>query len=229
MNNSPARMHDPLLMRFTSPDPLASKYPDLSPWAHTAANPVNLVDPSGMNIYKFDERGNLICIEEDNTFDTVEILYDNGQSIQSESMPKGTIKSHNKYNDGEGGYYDIIKAGNGINGRNLFEFFSENTNIEYGLFITGNNGEGPSFITTSHKKDEESAAYWLFKNQLRFGYNIISKTHNHPEGSPPSENDIKISNQISQYLNGKRIKSYIYRKVQDVDNSKNFHYEYTPY
>ena len=42
-----ARMHDPLLMRFTSPDPLASKYPGLSPWAHTAANPLNLIDPSG--------------------------------------------------------------------------------------------------------------------------------------------------------------------------------------
>ena len=45
-----ARMHDPLLMRFTSPDPLASKYPALSPWAHCATNPLNLVDPSGNTI-----------------------------------------------------------------------------------------------------------------------------------------------------------------------------------
>ena len=49
-HDNTARMHDPLLMRFTSPDPLASKYPDLSPWAHTAANPVNAIDPSGLYV-----------------------------------------------------------------------------------------------------------------------------------------------------------------------------------
>ena len=42
-----ARMHDPLLMRFTTPDALATDYPSLSPWAHCAGNPANLTDPDG--------------------------------------------------------------------------------------------------------------------------------------------------------------------------------------
>ena len=46
-----ARMHDPLLMRFTTPDPLAGQYPDLNPWSHCAANPANALDPDGKEIY----------------------------------------------------------------------------------------------------------------------------------------------------------------------------------
>lgn len=42
-----ARMHDPLLMRFATPDPLWQKYPGFSLWSHCAANPVNLIDADG--------------------------------------------------------------------------------------------------------------------------------------------------------------------------------------
>ena len=42
-----ARMHDPLLMRFTTPDPLARDLTHLSPWSHCAANPANNIDPDG--------------------------------------------------------------------------------------------------------------------------------------------------------------------------------------
>jgi len=40
-------MHDPVLMHFATPDPLYVKYQDLSPWSHCAANPLNIIDPSG--------------------------------------------------------------------------------------------------------------------------------------------------------------------------------------
>ena len=38
-----ARFYDPLLVRFTTPDPLALSYPSLSPYAYCANNPVNNV------------------------------------------------------------------------------------------------------------------------------------------------------------------------------------------
>ncbi len=47
VNVAAARQRDPLLCRFTTPDPLAAKFPSLSPYSMLAANPVNLVDPSG--------------------------------------------------------------------------------------------------------------------------------------------------------------------------------------
>jgi len=43
-----ARSYDPVLMRFTRPDPMAEKYYSVSPYAYCANNPVNAVDPTGM-------------------------------------------------------------------------------------------------------------------------------------------------------------------------------------
>ena len=45
-----ARYYDPILGRFTSQDPLAEKYPWLSPYNHCANNPLKFVDRDGMRI-----------------------------------------------------------------------------------------------------------------------------------------------------------------------------------
>ena len=42
-----ARVYDPALGRFTSVDPLAEKYPRISPYSYCAGNPINFVDPDG--------------------------------------------------------------------------------------------------------------------------------------------------------------------------------------
>ena len=42
-----ARMYDPDLARWTTPDPLAEKYPGISPYVYCNSNPVNYVDPDG--------------------------------------------------------------------------------------------------------------------------------------------------------------------------------------
>ena len=43
-----ARMYDPDLARWTTPDPLADQYPGISPYTYCAGDPVNFVDPEGM-------------------------------------------------------------------------------------------------------------------------------------------------------------------------------------
>ena len=45
-----ARQYDPVLPRFTSIDPLAEKYPSISPYAYCAGNPILFKDPDGMKI-----------------------------------------------------------------------------------------------------------------------------------------------------------------------------------
>ena len=42
-----ARWYNPATPAWTTPDPLAEKYYDFSPYAYCAGNPVNLVDPDG--------------------------------------------------------------------------------------------------------------------------------------------------------------------------------------
>ena len=45
-----ARFYDPLIGRFTTPDPLSEKYYSISPYAYCANNPVNAVDLRGDSI-----------------------------------------------------------------------------------------------------------------------------------------------------------------------------------
>ena len=51
-----ARYLDPIPGRFTTLDPLAEKYYNLSPYTYCIGNPIRLVDPNGMDIYLYDKK-----------------------------------------------------------------------------------------------------------------------------------------------------------------------------
>lgn len=57
-----ARYHSSDIQRWTTPDPLSEKYYDLSPYAFCNNNPVNFVDPDGMDWYE-DDAGNAMWID----------------------------------------------------------------------------------------------------------------------------------------------------------------------
>lgn len=69
-----ARGYYPAIMRFTTPDPLAEKKPWISTYAYCSNNPVNRIDPDGMDDYysrigqflfrDYKETDNLIIREE---------------------------------------------------------------------------------------------------------------------------------------------------------------------
>ena len=52
-----ARQYSPSLSRWLVPDPMGEKYYDVSPYAYCAGNPVNMVDPDGMDWYINDITG----------------------------------------------------------------------------------------------------------------------------------------------------------------------------
>ncbi|MBQ4344902.1 MAG: RHS repeat-associated core domain-containing protein, partial [Muribaculaceae bacterium] len=45
-----ARHLDPAYCRFTTPNPLAEQYPDLSPYAYCMGNPIKFIDPTGCTV-----------------------------------------------------------------------------------------------------------------------------------------------------------------------------------
>ncbi len=61
-----ARIYDPRLGRWMSLDPLAPKYPGMTPYNFVANNPVKFVDLDGRDIYSIDEKGNKTKITVEN-------------------------------------------------------------------------------------------------------------------------------------------------------------------
>ena len=64
------------LGRFTTIDPLAEKYPNISPYAYCNGNPVRYIDPNGMDIYVFDNGTYSHVIKEDDEHRIANITYD---------------------------------------------------------------------------------------------------------------------------------------------------------
>lgn len=54
-----ARRYDPLLGHFTTPDPLASGNPSISPWAYCNGDPINFIDPTGL-IVIYNKQGDYL-------------------------------------------------------------------------------------------------------------------------------------------------------------------------
>ena len=52
-----ARYYDPRVSLWIGVDPMAGKYPSISPYIYTAGNPIIFVDPDGMRIWIFGENG----------------------------------------------------------------------------------------------------------------------------------------------------------------------------
>ena len=76
----------PDLSIWLSVDPLADKYPSMSPYTYCANNPVRLVDEDGRDIWELDECGNIINHIEDDMVDQFRIVDDKGKSI---NLPSG--------------------------------------------------------------------------------------------------------------------------------------------
>ena len=87
---------------------------------------------------------------------------------------------------------DIFKIRGDDNGKQLFEFFADNTNVEWGHAMTGIAGDkGLNFITTGHDEGSEPGMTALLNGQLKYGYTVREINHSHPNGNySPSSKDM---------------------------------------
>ena len=132
-----ARMYSASDARWTTMDPLCEKYYSISPYAYCAGNPVNLVDPDGMQWYSYiDENGNVkYTYYEGEMPDEKQIEYNNIQLVGYAFREGNTYYSlfglERSWEDeqgrpGEGQIYDVID-------RLIIKFATDNIDLESGV------------------------------------------------------------------------------------------------
>ena len=66
------RNYDPAIGRWMNIDPLAEKYPGVSPYAFCLNNPVLFIDPNGMEVVEHDDRTTYTSADAQNLFKTLQ-------------------------------------------------------------------------------------------------------------------------------------------------------------
>ncbi|MBO4306723.1 MAG: hypothetical protein J5848_00220 [Bacteroidales bacterium] len=153
-------MDHELMTMWLSVDPMADKYPSISPYAYCAWNPVKLVDSDGNEAWKPDKNRNLIAEKGDNAWTlatylntTPEIatnmLEEQGYSVNTKGVLNlregdvfeidyGITEAHSNIDLGETGNFIRQYAGSGI-AKDLFANF---WNGEGDITLTGSQFAG---------------------------------------------------------------------------------------
>ena len=127
-----ARWHDALLMRFTTPDPLAEKYPDLSPYAFCANNPMKITDVYGDSLSLFGDISDVnttISIMNRPLQNLVDISIQNNGLVRMPDLSQSTI---NKMTTNQIQYYNYLnRIINGNDGHTMV-FVENGTSVKIG-------------------------------------------------------------------------------------------------
>ena len=167
---------------FLSIDPMAEKYYSISPYAYCAGNPINLVDPEGMDIWELHQDGRVCLVEKDEKKHILYATNKNGERINNISFHSDYIPE------------SLSKEINGISkvtldkseykvGVAIFLFMADHSSVEWALHI----GEEMTAIGTLHNRDNGGS-------YIDYGISArpLISLHSHP-GDYPTKEDMLFS------------------------------------
>jgi len=185
-----ARYYDPRISIFVSVDPLAEE--TMTPYQYVGNNPVNMIDPTGMNHhdYKLNSDGSLKLLNE-TTDDFDRIFREDGK--KSITVSKSFLWGENpsgRFNPtlptyGKKAKYNLTNAEvESGKGREIFKFFARNTTKEwdYNEFSDGKTSSKFGYLSTSHESNIVNGSNALVKSVLDRSSDItwLYSEHSHP-------------------------------------------------
>ncbi len=162
-----ARRYYQAIPHFTSIDPMAEKYPWLSPYLYCANNPVNLIDPTGMDTWTLDSEGHLVSHVEHDEYDEIVVSYGDDRADVSWRGGYGSISKQSNIKRSDENGDSVIILNNDEDGIGVFETLAKACGIEWQHLKTGDGVENSvNYVTSSHIKGEDGSAFNLITGRL---------------------------------------------------------------
>ena len=202
-----ARYYLSLLGIWLSPDPFIDKNVGISSYAFCSWNPINRLDPNGMDDIEIDKRGFIInydktnyndniCIKDSDDLQWERELSLPGQYIsESFSAERLTVK-------GDFVQMDFLPISDDAIGEQIFSFVADNTDVEWSLNYIGEQG---TILSTSHQERSEAGCSYIFNR-----YSMRGHTHNHPFSITPSTSDKQWAQKMLEKYPLAPLKIYYY-------------------
>ena len=189
-------MDHELMTMWLSVDPMADKYPSISPYAYCAWNPVKLVDPDGrdMDDYKFNEKtGELTLVRRtDDDFDIIDFT----ESMDFLPVKKGILNGENEGDDISKTGFDVTDSELMSDAVAIVKKLSRSSHKE--IAIAGYGEEPQSITKLSVLPWNKSTCDHVSAKAYKKGLIFIAHTHFGCADSPgtgtgtPSDSDKKL-------------------------------------
>ena len=179
-----------LMTMWLSVDPMADKYPSISPYAYCAWNPLKLVDPEGKDWYDLYDDGTLIRNEEKSKeYKKYDVIYSVSKKKLSDMMSLGTMSEQTK--EEKNGYKGSKMSlyGNREDNVIAFKFCADNSRVEFSLIEIEHDGVKYTSLTTSHdirSIDKPSTDNYGSEYAKENSIYLVSHLHNHIGSASPS-------------------------------------------
>ena len=192
-------MDHELMTMWLSVDPMADKYPSISPYAYCAWNPVKLVDPDGKDVWEVSEDGHVKRTGDDGGVKKQTINYANGETatfsgeqyhsilsdLTSEKKTKLTNGKQANLSQSEG----TVKKKSAMG--NLFLSLADNTNVEWSLHKFK---DGKYAISTLHETECSASPQTIGKNMS----DLLTMIHSHPGAEPNKREELSSMGYLTQ-------------------------------
>ena len=209
-----ARYYNSDLSLWLSVDPMADKYPSLSPYNYCAWNPMKIVDPDGRDVWTLSDDGTMTW-EKSSKHDIIKY---NGKEITLQN-------SENVFGTGYKGYSFTLKDNqyytfsDVMDAQKAFEFFADNLDFEFSAlgYIEGGKKKYDLSTSLSTVGDINGST-----RADELGEKLRKHFHNHVDGSvtpsnPTNRKGIGDDKTFSEHIRqkAKSCEFYLYSNIGD--------------
>ena len=192
-----------LMTSWLSVDPMADKYPSISPYAYCAWNPLKLVDPNGRDVWKVSEDGHVKKTSNVGGNKKQTIIYANGNIATFRGTKYHTVMSDLEDKKGES---NTISSSYGSENMqftyaNVFKSMADNTNVEW---IMERYSDNHFALGTMHHQTFSPTSFDLSKKNQN-DKTLVTLIHSHPMASgyvDPTSTASQISSMGYWYSRG---------------------------